>query len=236
MVSPSRSLLCLPASSTALQVVNLHQQRKGKRWSAEEDSLLRQAVQTLGEHRWRVIAAKVPGRSSVQCLHRWTKILRPGLVKGPWREEEDGKLRLWVQSYGPRDWAKCAVEITGRNGKQCRERWSNALDPALTRGQWTEAEDSTIFDLYCREGPRWSSIAAHLPGRSENAIKNRFYSNLRKNATLNSSPARPLIPRCCSSVLVVMSAAAELAQVERAQALAAQSGLVVPVPRYALQH
>ena len=179
----------------------------------------------------------VPGRSSVQCLHRWTKILKPGLIKGPWSGEEDGKLKLWVESYGPKDWAKCAGVIAGRNGKQCRERWSNALDPGLTRGQWTEAEDRGIFDLYCREGPKWSSIASQMPGRSENAIKNRFYSTLRKNSNLRRLPilpSNPVSPRTegCPSSYMSMSVDAQLVQVLRAQALAAQSGLVVPIPRY----
>lgn len=229
--SPSPQPLFLLTSS-AFQVAALHQQRKGKHWSTAEDSLLRQAVQTIGEHHWRLIATKVPGRTSAQCLHRWTKILKPGLIKGPWREDEDGKLREWVQKYGAKDWAKCAMGITGRNGKQCRERWSNALNPALKRGKWTAEEDRMIVDLYCKEGPKWSLISLKMAGRSENSIKNHFYSNLRK--TFNGRSA--YIAPSESLPLLLLSISAEFSQAFKAQALAAQSGLVVPVPQYALLH
>ena len=170
---------------SAFKAPTLLQQKKGKRWTIDEDNLLRTAIQTLGEKRWRKIADQVPGRTSVQCLHRWTKILRPGLVKGPWTPQEDELLKDWVNAHGPNAWAKCAQVITGRNGKQCRERWNNALDPGLTRGNWTYEEDIQIFDLYYREGPKWSLIASLMAGRygllrSENSIKNRFYSNVRK--------------------------------------------------------
>lgn len=141
------------------------QQRKGKKWKPEEDAQLRTAIQTWGEKRWRVIAGYVPGRTSVQCLHRWTKILKPGLIKGAWSQEEDLLLREWVQLHGSRCWAKCALVITGRNGKQCRERWNNSLDPSLTHGKWTREEDAQIFHLHSMNGPKWSHIASIMSGR-----------------------------------------------------------------------
>ena len=27
------------------------------------------------------------GKTEVQCLHRWTKVLNPSLTKGPWTEQ-----------------------------------------------------------------------------------------------------------------------------------------------------
>jgi len=40
----------------------------------------------VGPHNWKMIATDYLGdqRSDVQCLHRWQKVLQPGLVKGPW--------------------------------------------------------------------------------------------------------------------------------------------------------
>ncbi len=120
------------------------------------------------------------GRSSIQCLHRWTKILQPGLVKGPWTIEEDKKLIEWVKLEGPKKWASCAEFIKGRNGKQCRERWFNALNPSVKKGSWTAEEDFNIFYLYNKYGSRWSFINTFFEGRTENSIKNRFYSALRR--------------------------------------------------------
>ena len=87
------------------------------------------------------------GRTAIQCLHRWTKILKPGLVKGPWTREEDQKLVDWVKTEGPTKWAQASLVIEGRSGKQCRERWFNNLSPQVKKGNWTVEEDDIIFKL-----------------------------------------------------------------------------------------
>lgn len=156
--------------------------KKVGKWTPEEDDLLRKFVPMYGEKQWRKIAEHIPGRSSIQCLHRWTKILKPGLVKGPWTSEEDQKLMQWVKTEGPTKWAQAANYIKGRSGKQCRERWFNNLNPGVKKGNWAKEEDELIFELYQKYGSSWSKIAKFIPGRTENAIKNRFYSTLRKLA------------------------------------------------------
>jgi hypothetical protein len=59
---------------------------RGK-WTLQEDELLKNAVQEFGGKNWRKISSRIEGRTDVQCLHRWQKVLRPGLVKGPWTKE-----------------------------------------------------------------------------------------------------------------------------------------------------
>ena len=39
-------------------------------------------------------------RTDVQCLHRWNKVLKPGLHKGPWKVEEDNIVRDTVMRHG----------------------------------------------------------------------------------------------------------------------------------------
>jgi Myb-like DNA-binding domain len=59
---------------------------------------------------------------------RWKRALRPDLKKGRWTAEEDGRLiRLMAQGFA--SWSKLAKQMPGRSSKQCRERWSNHLDP-----------------------------------------------------------------------------------------------------------
>jgi hypothetical protein len=48
--------------------------RMGK-WTAEEDSMLKEAVQTHGGKNWIAIAAWVPGRTKAQCYNRWRDVL-----------------------------------------------------------------------------------------------------------------------------------------------------------------
>lgn len=69
-----------------------------------------------------VAAEYFPGRSDVQCLHRWQKVLNPTLVKGPWTKQEDDIIIALVAKHGPRKWSRIARHLPGRIGKQCRER------------------------------------------------------------------------------------------------------------------
>lgn len=52
-----------------------------------QDNALRKAVEDFGGRNWKAIATRLKGRTDVQCLHRWQKVLKPGLVKGPWTTE-----------------------------------------------------------------------------------------------------------------------------------------------------
>ena len=101
-------------------------------------------------------------------------------MKGPWSAHEDLLLRQWVEAEGAEKWSLCAKSIVGRSGKQCRERWFNILSPNVKRGDWKPEEDALIFQKFQVCGPKWTKIAECLEGRTENSIKNRFYSTIRK--------------------------------------------------------
>jgi hypothetical protein len=87
---------------------------------------------------------------------------------------------------GPSDWKNVSLLMTKRYGiknkssKQCRERWVNSLCPNINKGIWTEKEEKILFLTQLKIGNKWSELAKFLPGRSENDIKNHFYSKLRK--------------------------------------------------------
>ena len=70
--------------------------------------------------------------------------------------------------------------IKNKSGKQCRERWVNSLCPNINKGVWSEKEENILFSTQLKIGNKWSVLAKLLPGRSENDIKNHFYSKLRK--------------------------------------------------------
>ena len=70
--------------------------------------------------------------------------------------------------------------ITGRTGKQCRERWHNQLDPSIKNTEWTSEEEQILFDSHNKHGNRWATIAKALEGRTDNCVKNHFYSTLRR--------------------------------------------------------
>ena len=123
-------------------------------------------------------------RSEEQCQNRWQKVLKAGLRKGQWTEEEDEIVRREVAAFdGPLDlkWSTIAESLDGRLGKQVRERWQNHLDPNLSKEPWMEDEDQLLISLQAVMGNRWSEIARAFAGRSENSVKNRWNSKQRKN-------------------------------------------------------
>lgn len=156
----------------------------GGRWTMAEDDTLRKAVKSTGARNWKHISAHFfnSARSDVQCLHRWQKVLKPGLVKGPWTAEEDEIVKNCM-AEGISKWSEIASKIDGRIGKQCRERWFNHLDPNIDKRGWSPKEDKLLIDTQARLGNKWSQIAKLIPGRAENAVKNRWNSSMRRRAT-----------------------------------------------------
>ena len=123
------------------------------------------------------------------------------LTKAPWNQEEDKMLIQIIQDKGPKKWKEIAFELNKkmdsskvfRQGKQCRERWINHLDPAINRfvkfilnsktvfrGAWTNEEDIKLLESHLSIGKKWAEIAKNLRSRTENAVKNRWNSLIKK--------------------------------------------------------
>ncbi|XP_058074382.1 transcription factor MYB4-like [Magnolia sinica] len=111
-----------------------------------------------------------------------------GLMKGTWTQEEDQTLIAYIERNGPGNWRDLPKNAgLLRCGKSCRFRWMNYLKPDIKRGNYSREEEETIIELHDLLGNRWSTIAARLPGRTDNEIKNVWYTHLKRRQKQSSS-------------------------------------------------
>ncbi|XP_010453553.1 PREDICTED: myb-related protein 315 [Camelina sativa] len=139
-----------------------------------------------------------------------------GLKRGPWTIEEDHRLMNFILNNGIHCW-RIVPKLAGllRWGKSCRLRWINYLRPDLKRGGFTDAEEDRIMELHSQLGNRWSKIASHFSGRTDNEIKNHWNTKIKKkmkhlgldpathkpidNTTHHTDPNQDTKPKMCSS-------------------------------------
>jgi hypothetical protein len=95
-------------------------------------------------------------------------------------EEEDNLLAQIMKGPKPGTWEFVAKFFSGRLPRQCRDRWLNYLAPWIKHGEWTREEDDIIKATVLEIGTKWSHLQKLLPGRTDNDIKNRWYTYLAK--------------------------------------------------------
>ncbi|KAF8688357.1 hypothetical protein HU200_042319 [Digitaria exilis] len=127
-----------------------------------------------------------------------------GLKKGPWTADEDQKLVSFLLNNGQCCCWRAVPKLAGllRCGKSCRLRWTNYLRPDLKRGLLSEEEEKMVIDLHAELGNRWSKIASHLPGRTDNEIKNHWNTHIKKKLRktgIDPVTHKPLQPEPTSS-------------------------------------
>jgi hypothetical protein len=156
--------------------------RRGK-WTEEEDAKLAAAAKKHG-NKWVAVAPLVPGRTSNQCSERWLK-MDPTTAhnKGKWTVEEGAKLTEAVSKLGY-EWPAVAALVPGRTHRQCRQRWVESLDPAITRNRvkWTEEEDRKLTEAVTKLGNDWIQVALLVPSRTNLQCRKRWVCVARPNA------------------------------------------------------
>ena len=124
--------------------------------------------------------------------HGRTEVIKEGKHRHPrkkFSDEEDQKLIMLVAQFGDKNWTTIAKAMNnGRNTRQCRERYKTYLSPTLSNGPWTLEEDTLLISLVHDLGQKWAEIAKKFKGRSDNNVKNRWYTYLKNKEVSPLSP------------------------------------------------
>lgn len=184
---------------------------KDSTWSLEEDRTLCAAVQLHQGTNWKQVSKYFVKRTDTQCYNRWNRVLLPSIKHGPWTKEEDEQLTILVQKYNKNlSWIKIAKKMKNRSAKQCRERYLNHLEKSFKSGPFTDEELNILCEKQSKYGNRWKKITKYLPGRSENSIKNRWYSLQRskmnsksKRKVLVITPKKSYIRKSSANVILI---------------------------------
>jgi len=97
-----------------------------------------------------------------------------------WTAQEDQLVRDLVKEHGLRKWAFIASCLEGKTQKQVYARWRDYLQPGISCQPWSKQEQKLLVALHMKVGNQWAVLAKMMPGRSPNAIKNRFHATRRK--------------------------------------------------------
>lgn len=156
---------------------------KLKKWTQKEDNLLEKCHKRFG-NKWKTIANFMKTRTASQCSQRFRRKFKPQKTRKPWTSPEDEQVRSLVRIHG-KNWQKISCLMKNRSGKQIRDRFLNYLEENVRKDPWTAEEDRILLENYQAFGAKWAKFSKFIPGRSENSIKNRFHSALKKQIREN---------------------------------------------------
>ena len=146
-------------------------------------------------------------RKSTEKVRDITKavIIQQTVMNTPYQDDIKSRRRFFTQEedllltnaaiqYNEKNWANIAKNVPGRTPRQCRDRWMNYLKPNLKFDPWSKEEDALLTSMVNSYGTHWAKIVAHFPGRSTNAIKNRWNSSISKRIVYGMNGMKQLSP------------------------------------------
>jgi hypothetical protein len=105
------------------EVSDLDRKRPKRKFTTEEDDLIRQLVDQHGTNQWDVIARSLPERTSRQVRDRWRHYLAPEVSLRAWSLDEDRLLLHIGAQLGPQ-WSTLVRFFPGRTDVNLKNRWN----------------------------------------------------------------------------------------------------------------
>lgn len=138
---------------------------------------------------WQRIARAVPGRTVEECRVEWMTSEHPLINRAAWTGEEVAKLRrltadLTVTSSNSNAaadfWTGVADTLgTNRTAFQVASYYQTFLNPHMSLGRWTAAEDAILLQMVAELGPSWNVVAEYLDGRTGQQCMHRYMKSAR---------------------------------------------------------
>ncbi|CAG8534344.1 5818_t:CDS:1 [Paraglomus brasilianum] len=150
-----------------------------KRWTPEEDQILRDGVQKYGPGKWRYFHSLLPDRTVRDIGHRWTKL--QAQKEGTWIGEEDKFLIRLVQTHGTK-WSEIAKKMN-RTPTSVRYRYFVGLFNKLH--PWTQEENEKLKQIVLNTGTNWHEIAKLFPKRNVDNIRDHYANTASVNPFIN---------------------------------------------------
>lgn len=94
-----------------------------KRFTTQEDNLLRFLVDVFGTENWKVISKYCLSKTSRQCRKRYSTYLAPGIRHDDFSPDEDREIILKVQQFGPK-WVEISSFFKGRSPNSLKNRYN----------------------------------------------------------------------------------------------------------------
>ncbi|KAF3483035.1 pre-mRNA splicing factor cef-1 [Arthroderma uncinatum] len=97
----------------------------------------------------------------------------PVVKGGVWTNIEDEIVKVAVSKYGLNQWARVSSLLARKTPKQCKARWSEWLDPAIRKIEWSKEEDEKLLHLAKLMPTQWRTIAP-IVGRTATQCLERY--------------------------------------------------------------
>uniref|UniRef100_A0A4W4FW77 snRNA-activating protein complex subunit 4 n=1 Tax=Electrophorus electricus TaxID=8005 RepID=A0A4W4FW77_ELEEL len=162
----------------------LHPSINKSSWNQDEIEKLSSTVVQYKYCHWDQISEALgTNRSAFMCFQTYQRYISKSFRKRFWTKEEDQILRDLVEkmrigNFIP--YTQMSYFMEGRDHSQIMYRWTAVLDPSIKKGPWSKEEDQLLLKAVEKFGCKdWCKIRLEVPGRTDNACRDRYLDCLR---------------------------------------------------------